>query len=79
MSVRLTTPLSLPDMFAPGSEDAETDGEAEVWLIGGKTWGDAGRGGTVMADCGPDGGRRGVVGIDDEGEGDSTTHILVQS
>ena len=34
-SVRLTTPVSLPDMFCPGSADAETDGADGVCWNGG--------------------------------------------
>jgi hypothetical protein len=78
ISVRLTTPVSLPDRGAPVMADAEMDGAGfdEYGVVGD---------GVKEMDCGPAyglGGTRtagvlaGVGGPEDEGEGDSTTHML---
>lgn len=69
MSVREITPLSLPEMRAPGIADA---GTAEAV---------AGEGGAALAGIGggplidPWGGIKGVAGAEGEGDADSTTHI----
>lgn len=65
MSVRDTTPLNLPDRCAPGIAEAGTAG------------------GPGMGDCGAEedpgmitvGFKRGVAGVEGDGDADSTTHI----
>jgi hypothetical protein len=73
-SVRLTMPVSWPDSIAPGRADAETAGEG-VAVNGGLVLGVASvygeMGGTRTA-----GVETGVGGPDEDGEGDSTIHML---
>lgn len=84
MSVRLITPLSLPDRLAPGMADAEIAGATapvparcvgttELTAVGPDTIvgrGVIGEGGTRT-----DGVSAGVEGPEDAGDGASTTHI----
>lgn len=78
MSVRLITPLSLPDRLAPGIADAEIAGAtapAPAKWAGATELTDVGSG--VMGDGGTRdaGWSAGVDGPEDEGDGLSTTHI----
>lgn len=89
MSVKLTTPLNLPDICCPGIAEAETDGVALRGWKGGlacgkevETCGPWVTGGWAMEmgvawDVGPGAGVEGAEeeGVED-GVGVSTTHIL---
>jgi hypothetical protein len=70
ISVRETTPVSLPDMRAPIMAEAGTADEG---------CGEDGTPGMEPADDGPGklpGPAKGVGGVVDEGDADSTIHIL---
>jgi len=84
MSVRLTTPLILPDKCPPVMDDADTAvatalvparcaGAGELTGVGPviiEGMGEIGEGGTMT-----DGTSAGVEGAEDDGDGASTTHI----
>ena len=72
-SVSDTTPDKRPDILAPGSEEADTDGEAEAEINDGVACGVEA---TCSGLCKTADGTDGVGGPDDDGEGESTTHIL---
>lgn len=76
MSVKLTTPASLPAMFAPGSADAETEGVLLRGMNGGL---DCGREKWVGG-WGTEGWESwlGLVVVEEEGEEESVTHILLR-
>ena len=65
MSVRETTPVRRPESRAPGAEEAETEGNGSGMV-----------GGEVERRVGGGSGSTGVAGMEEEGEGVSTTHIL---
>lgn len=77
ISVRLTTPASLPAMLAPGSADAETEG---VLLRGRKGGFDCGRDGKWEGAWETEGCEScGGIEVDcKDGDGESVTHILMR-
>jgi len=70
MSVKDMTPVSRPDMPAPGSADAETEGKD------GPSFGDVGDTVCCGRTAGTAGTAAGVAGCDGEGEALSTIHTL---
>lgn len=73
ISVKEMTPVSRPEIRAPGRADAETAGKAAD--NAGDTGPDPDCGGDTTA-CVIDGVASGVAGVDGDGEAASTTHIL---
>jgi len=72
MSVSDITPVSRPEILAPGRAAAET-GKAPP-LMEGELGFELGIGARTA--CVIEGVARGVAGVDGDGEADSTTHIL---
>ena len=84
ISVRDITPVKRPDILAPGKAAAETAEPGKRLLIDGDAGVDPSAGDAGSCGIAGVGGRtawaidgvaRGVAGVDDEGEADSTTHI----
>jgi hypothetical protein len=87
MSVRLTTPVSRPEMLAPGMVAAVTELAGGGAAAGGYDVPDTGVGGRDTLErlavehvrTGTAGVSDGVGGPDEAGDGDSTTHILLRN